>query len=335
MKEKKCVLVTLADKNYLVQAKQLFSSVYHNSGWKWDYMLLAHEIPDDQLAWFREKGILVKHVRSLSKRDFPWLPATVLSKFYVFTEEFKKWDIVVFLDGDIIVRASLDGLTNVTGFAAVADIDSATVRSQFLARSALNGEKDEKDLTELKAAYDLNIAAFNSGVFSFTTDIIKKDTFARLRKLITKFGRISKFEQSLLNLYFYRKWQHLPMAYNTYFIHVRQGHLPSRGIRFEGIVNHYIFNKPWKYNIPKITKDWEQNLAKAERIDLSKRPGPKKVWTKKELEDAEKLLRFNQLPANPISRALVKSVRSLDRTIGLFGLWLKRSAPGLYRKIKV
>ena len=116
MKEKKCVLVTLADKNYLVQAKQLFSSVYHNSGWKWDYMLLAHEIPDDQLAWFREKGILVKHVRSLSKRDFPWLPATVLSKFYVFTEEFKKWDIVVFLDGDIIVRASLDGLTKLITF---------------------------------------------------------------------------------------------------------------------------------------------------------------------------------------------------------------------------
>ena len=54
------VLVTLADKNYIDQAKQLFSSVYWNAGWKGDYMLLAHEVPEKDLNWFREKGILVK-----------------------------------------------------------------------------------------------------------------------------------------------------------------------------------------------------------------------------------------------------------------------------------
>jgi len=40
--EKKSVLVTLADENYIYQAKQLFSSVYFNVGWRGDYMLLAH-----------------------------------------------------------------------------------------------------------------------------------------------------------------------------------------------------------------------------------------------------------------------------------------------------
>ena len=41
-------MVTLADENYIDQAKQLFSSVYWNSGWKGDYMLLAHNIPESK-----------------------------------------------------------------------------------------------------------------------------------------------------------------------------------------------------------------------------------------------------------------------------------------------
>ena len=46
---KQNLLVTLADKNYIQQAKQLFSSVYWNAGWKGDYMLWAHEIPEEEL----------------------------------------------------------------------------------------------------------------------------------------------------------------------------------------------------------------------------------------------------------------------------------------------
>lgn len=55
------VLITLADENFIEQAKQLFSSVYHNAGWSEDYMLLAHNIPEMKLKWFRERGILIKH----------------------------------------------------------------------------------------------------------------------------------------------------------------------------------------------------------------------------------------------------------------------------------
>ena len=70
MKNKKNLLVTLADENYIEQAKQLFSSVYHNSGWKGDYMLLSHEIPESKLKWFRDKGILVKKCESITNRNF-------------------------------------------------------------------------------------------------------------------------------------------------------------------------------------------------------------------------------------------------------------------------
>ena len=54
-KTKKNLLVTLTEKNYIPQAKQLFSSVYWNAGWKGDYMLLAHGIPEKELKWLEKK----------------------------------------------------------------------------------------------------------------------------------------------------------------------------------------------------------------------------------------------------------------------------------------
>jgi hypothetical protein len=48
------LLVAIADANHIDQAKQLFSSVYFNAGWKGDYMLMAHEIPEKELLWFRD-----------------------------------------------------------------------------------------------------------------------------------------------------------------------------------------------------------------------------------------------------------------------------------------
>ena len=106
MKDKKNLLVTLADRNYVEQARQLFSSVYWNAGWKGDYMLLAHEIPEEQLKWFREKGILIKKCKPFY--DKKGRPKTVLSKFYLFTPYFKKWRNIIYLDADVIVRASLE-----------------------------------------------------------------------------------------------------------------------------------------------------------------------------------------------------------------------------------
>ena len=103
---KKDLLITLADENYIDQAKQLFSSVYWNAGWKGDYMLLAYNIPETDLKWFRNKGILVKECEAIltkSESCIGHAPFTTLSKFYLFTPEFKKWKNIIFLDGDIIV----------------------------------------------------------------------------------------------------------------------------------------------------------------------------------------------------------------------------------------
>ena len=71
-------------------------------------MLLAHEIPEKDLKWFRDKGILIRKCDSLIKKlEYTYwdYPSGALDKFYLFTPEFKKWkNIIVYLDADIIIR---------------------------------------------------------------------------------------------------------------------------------------------------------------------------------------------------------------------------------------
>ena len=131
MDNRKNLLVTLADKKYILLAKQLFSSVYWNAGWKGDYMLLSHEISEDDLKWFRDKGILVKKCKPLHENAIFYYPPVVLDKFYLFTEEFKKWKNVVFLDADIIVKAPLERLTSIKYLEATRDINFSKLYTQF------------------------------------------------------------------------------------------------------------------------------------------------------------------------------------------------------------
>ena len=54
------LVVTLANKRYIEQAKQVFSSLYFNAAWRGDYMLLAYQVPQKDLTWFLKRGIIVK-----------------------------------------------------------------------------------------------------------------------------------------------------------------------------------------------------------------------------------------------------------------------------------
>ena len=117
---KKNLLVTIADEGYVDAAKQVFSGAYFNAGWKGDYMLLSYKIPEEKLKWFRDKGIIVKKCEPLvdEKKFGRWFSAA-LSRLYLFKTEFKKWNKIVYIDGDMIIRASLDDLLKINGFAAV------------------------------------------------------------------------------------------------------------------------------------------------------------------------------------------------------------------------
>jgi glycosyltransferase involved in cell wall biosynthesis/LPS sulfotransferase NodH len=303
---KKNLLVTLANRQYVNQAKQLFSSVYWNSGWKGDYMLLAHKIPEKELKWFRKKGILVKKCKPLSNKRYNFFVPVMLDKFYLFTPEFKKWKTIVYLDADIIVRASLDDLTKVKGFAAP---KGGKLKEGLVNQNKGSSEfnKSNKLLSELKADYNFDDDGFNSGVMAINTSIIKKDIFKRLKDYNKKYKKIAYYgDQSLLNLFFYKKWEELHFIYNSW----PKGYLKKYKIRSEeiqGAIIHFAgLTKPWN---PKSAfhSEWKSNLRKAEQINLGERNIAQKKWGKKDI--AEYLLFLKKRGKRKISRRVLPSVK--------------------------
>jgi lipopolysaccharide biosynthesis glycosyltransferase len=292
---KKDLLVTLADGNYVDQAKQVFSSVYWNAGWRGDYMLLAYNIPEEDLRWFRDKGILVRQcgpILTESQSRIGHAPLTTLCKFYLFTPEFRGWKNILFLDGDTVVRGSLDGLTTIEGFGAVRILNvlHIALKGSFHRRNRKNGHLFEK----LDGRYDLSRPAFNSGVMAFSTDIISEEDFQDLKNTLILLEEIIYIsEETVLNLHFYDKWQELSQVYNicpSYEVF----HSGCNPDNLKGIIYHtyssFPGGKPWNPKSP-VYSEWWSNLEKADRIDLANPRVARRVWSKAEEEYYDRYLK--------------------------------------------
>ncbi|HNQ68880.1 MAG TPA: glycosyltransferase [Bacteroidales bacterium] len=330
MENKKSLLVTLADENYILQAKQLFSSVYWNAGWKGDYMLLSHNVCEENLKWFENKGILIKRCIPLYDKcmgDGNY-SSVVLNKFYLFTEEFKRWDHIVFLDADIIVRNSLEAFANTKSISS-----TRTTSKHFRKFFTL---EDSTEIEDLKNEYNLNRSAFNSGAIAFNTNIIQPYTFNELFTLFIKYACISNGDDSILNLYFYKLWHKVPLVYN-----VRVNYLPP--IKIRAVVLHFektcrILNyerKPWQKE-SKYFDEWNRNLEKAEEIDVKKVVEVKpwsgcKAWFYSILIKL-KVVGFPVF--EKIKRFLIYLYDTFERLLGNIGKVMKKYCPGIYFKLK-
>jgi hypothetical protein len=254
---KRHLLVTLADDSFIEQAKQVFASAYLNSGWDGDYMLLAHNVSPENIEWFESKHILVKRCEPLYDRDVGGMSPSLTSKFYLFQPEFKQWEVIIYVDADTTINASLNRLKRVKGFAAVKDAGWKTIREQV---HILGPSRDEdislKDCMrlcddlrlnkEIERRYGMRRRSFCAGVFAFNTRIIDGQLFAKLKSLSDRYEGITRFgDQLAFNLCFYRRWRRLPAVYNVYADGGNnQWALPVE--KTHGIIDHYTtFRKPW------------------------------------------------------------------------------------------
>jgi lipopolysaccharide biosynthesis glycosyltransferase len=313
------LLVTLANENYLEYAKQLFSSVYWNAGWSGDYMLLAHEVPEKKLKWFRNKGILVKKVKPISTKGIRFMshPPVVFSKFYLFTPYFKKWKNIVFLDLDIIVRASLDELTEVRGFAAP--------KETGLRFKQLFNDKDKKSYDKLKKNYELRGYGFNTGILAFNPQIIQKGDFKKLMEITRDYGKIiTLVDESIINLFFYRQWKKLPPVYNLHPCKIFRYNLIKPKEVKTRILHFVKFKRPWEKD-SFFYKEWESNRKRAELINLKKIPKINKL-KEGEIED--------NLDHIKSRLRIINLLDSIDQLLGEIGEYLKKDHLTLYCDLK-
>lgn len=342
MENRRNLLVTLSDRNYIQQVKQLFSSVYWNAGWEGDYMLLSHEIPEQDLKWFNDKGILIRKCEPLF--DTPYVnenyPTVILDKLYLFTEEFRKWKNIVYLDSDIIVKASLDKLIGVKYFGAVKDIHFNRLHTQF---------HNENKLQKEYKKYNFNLLSFNAGMITFNTDIITPSLFSELTAILKNNIEQYKYgEQGALNLFFYKNWTKLPAVFNNftnYFDHQQPKYYKSIILHFARRNDSIPLWNTENY----FYQEWRTNLEKAEFIELSKIQKVKK-WNvlkikyytillniKMALDDMKNSLfrhKFESFFRYRLKHFLLYIIMTPDRFIGIIGTFLKKHFPDLYYKLK-
>lgn len=328
MVNKKDVIVTLADSNYLQQAKQLFSSVYWNAGWKGDYLLLAHDVPDEELKWFKEKGILTFNCAPLFDDliGMGYNPV-ILDKLYLFSTYFKQWKTIVYLDSDVIIKGSLNKILNVKKFSAA----DATIKlgNQFYNSNVL--------FDEIKIKYNLKVKSFNTGIFVFPTILIKENTFEELINLFKRYRKIAKCnEETILNLYFYKNWLLLPGVYN-YFVSVQMAE-DRKFKRMKAIVYHFLKvighdeYRPWHCE-NFYYKEWNKNLENAEKIDLSK-PNEMKSWCSLKIVYYSFIIKYIKITGYNLQKALKNISHCLNQKMGNLGLFIKGKNEKLYNKLK-
>ncbi|MDP8985395.1 MAG: glycosyltransferase [Pseudomonadota bacterium] len=256
------VIALSMNAGYTAQARQVLAGLHHHARWRGDYLLLCHDVPQQELEWFSSRGVHIEHVPELFCNDH--LPAVTFSRYVLFRESVRAcWRTVIFLDLDILVRGEISALTRLNRIGAVRGYKS-TIRLNFVR------EKGPELYARLDREFDLDLPAFNGGVMAFPTAMIAPDTFDRLCELTEQYLPISRFaNQGLLNLLFRGCWTELSPIYNAYvptYID-RAGKLlrqDARIIHFNGRDM-----KPWdasSVSYPQFSAEWSANLRAAEDI---------------------------------------------------------------------
>lgn len=299
---KKSLFVTLANIDYIEHAKQLFASAYLNGAWDGDFMLLAHSIPNDEISWFTERGILVKECELIIEQGWglqiqtEW-PPLIAHKFYLFKEEFKTWEIIIYMDADILIQVPINLLKDVKTFAAVTDVPYKRRANRLY--SQLSSESCNKNFSE---EFNTNKKAFNAGVIVINTQIITSDLFDRLvTNLKLNFNCYLFGEQTALNFVFYNNWEKLPLFYNSCI-----NYLPNvNPKKIENSVLHFAYRKNyprlWQEENP-FYENYVSNLIKSENINFRKNQSNNRLNKNQErwIEFRYRMLLFPKYLANEI-----------------------------------
>ncbi|MFA6422672.1 MAG: glycosyltransferase, partial [Candidatus Buchananbacteria bacterium] len=313
---------------------------------------------------FRDKGILIKHCAPLAENLAGRWPSTILSKFYLFTPEFKKWDKIIYLDADLIVTASLDNLLNVKGIGGI-----GMRRNYFYQQIRLNNlfkfyKFNRQYIKDDLEKYGSDLPIFCAGLLAINTDIINSKTFNDLKVILGKYKDVvGGVDELMLSLCFAKNWENLPPTYCLHYNHLQDCHIKLKNV--QAVTAHFFAPKKPIYFCKYIYELWKNNLDKADMINLGSRQLPKKYWSDEQLKKYHDLLKLEMILSWPrlcvdrfcgicgfalkisLPRAYyfllkLKNHQSIslikkddfDRFIGRIGMIIKKQSPWLYSKIK-
>lgn len=255
------VLVCLANAPYLPMAKQVFASAYFKGGWEGDFCLMAFEVPDEELRWFRHRGIFVHETQALDP-ELQGADRVIHSKIEVFGNFFHQWKQVVFLDLDMIIRHSLQTLTEPITVAGVRGWGLPTLNHR-IRRFPKSPESDQL-VRELEQQIDPQWPTINGGLIAYRPKAIPTDSLLRMKEMYFRFKPVlQSYDEFLVGAFFSDSLTFFPRSYNDLSFSRHRPYKGSHILHFAGK------EKPWMTSSP-FHSEWSANLAQAE--DIFRRP---------------------------------------------------------------
>lgn len=213
--KQKYVLVLAADSNYTNQAKALISSAVSQGKWKHDICIITDGLSGDQIKEFSDKGIYIKENAANLNNYY--------IKFNIFSEYFKQWDKVLYVDCDILFSGDINCLMDINlDFMCEKELQRG---KGYPTGNYFNKPLDPQLYEKIDKEYDLNQDSFNSCCILYNTNILKSGdkTFDDIAELKSELDLINTHnggggtDQPILNLYFQNIWKEFPDSMVTYW----------------------------------------------------------------------------------------------------------------------
>jgi hypothetical protein len=241
------VIVTLCDKGYFGKARQTIEEVREAGAWKGAVVLVVVDwVPnDDETAWLLAKKVTIHHVSHISTEQL--LEAYKLypihspsdkrhthklyqwDKLHVFSDYFKRWKKVVFLDAGMRVCNTVEPLLDIPCNGCILapdDSDPYDNGNRFRCQLDLNANPIARDA--LFAEFSVGILEeryFLNCIFVFDTSLIgngsKQISFEQCVQYMNKYPITQCNEMTIMNLVFtfaLRCWKPFPQRVGNKFL---------------------------------------------------------------------------------------------------------------------
>lgn len=232
----KTVFVTLTDEKYYPKAVSTINSLRGPGGWAGDIVLLCVDfLPDhppsqvilhglshiDHTPLFecwKEYPIRPMADRRHQEKVYQW------DKLQVFSEYFKQWDRVVFLDAGLRVCNSVTPLLALDWQGKLLAQDDDPFNKGKRLACQFDWEANHEVVKKLLKKFPCQpeqTRYFLNTMFLFDTQLIKENTLYKLIRLMYEYPISLCNEMGIMNLYFHVKkgvWQPFPLTVNDKYL---------------------------------------------------------------------------------------------------------------------
>lgn len=228
----KTVVVTLTDKNYHYKARQTIIDIRTRGSWNGDLVLIT--IDYDTPQHFLEAYNIIEFKASHINTDYlleqykkcpirptddnrEYVKLTQWDKFYVFSEFFKSWNKVIFVDAGLRVLDSISNLLELdcTGVIMAPD-DSASYDNEKRFGAIIETDKNTEVVGRLFEEYSPEILKeryFLNCIWMYDTILLDKVSLNDLVDAMNKYPICRCNEMTIMNLIFtfkHKVWKPFP-----------------------------------------------------------------------------------------------------------------------------